>query len=119
MELAAPAHDEIEEEDDEEYGGGGGGGGWSLRRAMAPVFELASAIAAAVAGTWRRWYVRLPLLLGGGLLAFAAALGLLLAPVLDRLVLPGLVARGREVLQREVRLPGRAAAHWQAGSTGS
>lgn len=81
---------------------GQGDPGWSLRRAMAPVLELCGAVAAAASGAWRRWYLRLPLLLGGGLLAFAAALGLLLAPLLERLVLPGLVSQGRELMQREV-----------------
>jgi hypothetical protein len=77
--------------------------GYSLRAAMAPVFELASAVAAAAAAAWRRWYLRLPLQVGCMIAAFGALLGLLLAPALERLVLPAATARAQEVLQREVR----------------
>jgi hypothetical protein len=79
------------------------GGGWSLRAAIAPVFEIASALAAAAAAAWRRWYLRIPLLIGGWVVAFGVALGLALAPLLDRFAAPAAVARASELLQREVR----------------
>ncbi len=102
-----------EESDDESSGGGGG---WSLRRATAPVFEIAAALATATAAAWRRWYLRLPLLVGGGAVAFLAALGLLLAPLLERVALPHAVAHAQVALQREV---GVHKGVWGGGERGS